>query len=239
MQFETELKAGCEDGASRAPSPLDEASQPVKTLPPVTPEQAADLPAAFDWRDYQGGNWMTPVKDQGSCGSCWAFGAVGAVEAAQNIRSNNPDLDLDLSEEYLVTDCSPLDGTCCGGSNASALMYIQDFGIPDEACLPYDSGSGCSCFGSGTCTNCAYSTSGQCANHTCSDRCSDWASRLVTIDPSAEISLLAADIPTIKKELVENGPLSALWRCSAVQRAGHLNCPQLEAQPCGRPGWLR
>ncbi|GAF84466.1 unnamed protein product, partial [marine sediment metagenome] len=72
------------------------------------PEQgvsAVGAPPSFDWRNYSGQDWMTPVKNQGSCGSCWAFSAVGVVEAVYNIATDDPDLDLDLSEEYLVSDC--------------------------------------------------------------------------------------------------------------------------------------
>ena len=72
------------------------------------------LPSYFDWRD-NGGNWLSPVKDQGSCGSCWAFAAVGVVEAQFNIASGDPGLDPNLSEQYLVSDCSTNSGDCGGG----------------------------------------------------------------------------------------------------------------------------
>jgi len=91
------------------------------------------LPETFDWRSYQGINWMTPVKTQ-KCGDCWAFASAGVVEAKNNIQYNNPNLDIDLSEQYLVSDCYPL-GSCVGGQ--SALPFIKINGIPDEACYGY------------------------------------------------------------------------------------------------------
>lgn len=171
---------------------------------PSVEAQSPSAPSSFDWRNYGGQDWMTSVKDQGSCGSCWAFSAVGIVEPAYNISTNNPNLDLDLSEEYLVSDC--LSGnTCCGGSHTEALSFIRDSGIPDEACLPYVDGSGCSCFPSDVCPlTCANSGSGVCSNATCSDRCSDWASRLTRIEAAGYVPA-----GSIKKDLVEKGPLSA------------------------------
>jgi putative hemolysin len=62
-------------------------------------ERTGELPASFDWRNKDGHDWTTPVKNQGGCGSCWAFSAVGAVEPQYNIISGNATLDLDLSEQ--------------------------------------------------------------------------------------------------------------------------------------------
>jgi len=64
------------------------------------------LPPSFDWRSQNEGNYMTSVKDQGICTGCWAFSPVGAVEAQYNIDSHNPNLDLDLSEQQLISCCS-------------------------------------------------------------------------------------------------------------------------------------
>jgi len=163
-----------------------------------------DLPDHFDWQDKEGGDWMTPVKAQGSCGSCWAFSAAGVVEPQYNIFSGNPDLDLDLSEEYLVSDCSNA-GACCGGWHDDALTFIKDSGITDEACLPYVDATDCTCYG-GTCdTNCNYRTGSACSDATCSDRCSDWSSRLKSVDETGHVP---EDIETIKDYLIEEGPLS-------------------------------
>jgi cathepsin C len=45
-------------------------------------------PDSMDWRNYNGHNWMTPAKSQGSCGSCWAFAAIGVIEARLKIMDN-------------------------------------------------------------------------------------------------------------------------------------------------------
>jgi len=189
-----------EDGASE-PGPLPE--EPVEAQQPSAP--AAPL-AAFDWTNY-GGNWLPPIRNQGGCGSCWAFSAVGVTEAAHNIAANNPNLDLDLSEQYLVANCNTYDGTCCGGYNSTALNNIKNYGIPDEGCMPYVDGGGCSCSGSCS-TNCTYNISSQCSDRTCNDRCSDWDSRLKFLSQSGKI--LPVDAVTIKQRLQSDGPLSVL-----------------------------
>ena len=161
-------------------------------------------PSSFDWRNYGGQNWLTPVKDQGSCGSCWAFSTVGVVEAVYNIASGDPNLDLNLSEEYLVSNC--LSGhSCCGGWMAAAFDFIWDDGIPDEACLPYVDQSGCTCGGGSCDSNCTYIGSGVCSDATCSGRCSDWQDRLMTIDDAGWVSATQSQI---KQSVADKGPLS-------------------------------
>ena len=162
------------------------------------------VPSSYDWRNYQDQDWMTPIKNQGSCGSCWAFSAVGVAEAAHNIGQNDPDLDMDLSEQYLVSDCLS-DSTCCGGWPNVALEYIRDSGIPDESCMPYVDVSGCTCGVSVCDSNCDYNTGGNCSDNTCSDRCIDWSSRLVQIDRTGYVS---SNPETIKQNLIDVGPLS-------------------------------
>ena len=63
-----------------------------KPLPIQTPDY-------FNWADYNGKNWVSSVRDQGYCGSCWCFAAVAVLESAINIAEDCPDLDLDLSEQ--------------------------------------------------------------------------------------------------------------------------------------------
>jgi C1A family cysteine protease len=58
-------------------------------------------PTGFDWRNVNGHNYITPVKDQKHCGSCVAFGTTAAVEGTFRVQSGNPNLAVDLSEASL------------------------------------------------------------------------------------------------------------------------------------------
>jgi len=95
------------------------------------------LPEKYNWHNKNGEDWMTPVRSQRQCGSCWAFGAIGSVEATLNIAKNNPNLDIDLSEQELVSKCCTKCGDCGGGDPRQALEYIKNKGIVTEDCFPY------------------------------------------------------------------------------------------------------
>ena len=93
----------------------------------------AEFPSKWDWRDREGVNYVTPVRSQGSCGSCWAFSAVATMESAVLIATGSK---VDLSEQHLVSKCSG-SGSCGGGWPDEALEYIRDSGIPPEDCFKY------------------------------------------------------------------------------------------------------
>ncbi len=95
----------------------------------------------WDWRNQWGKNWMTPVKDQNNCGSCWAHSAVGTTEAYINLYYNRI-LNYDLSEQELIS-CSNA-GNCAGGNERSALDAIISSGIISEQCFHYI-GAGAQC----------------------------------------------------------------------------------------------
>jgi hypothetical protein len=80
------------------------------------PDTIKDLPSQFDWRDYGG---LTPVRNQGGCGACWAFAALGAVEGTIAARTG---WQLDLSEQWLIS-CTQA-GDCAGGWIDFALGYL-------------------------------------------------------------------------------------------------------------------
>jgi hypothetical protein len=107
----------------------------VAAVPPPT-----GLAASLDWRNYNSKNFVTPVRDQGNCGSCWAFATAAALESYTLIADNMPGTDENLSEQVLVS-CSGA-GNCNGGYIEDASEYIRDKGLPLESCYYYTGGNG-------------------------------------------------------------------------------------------------
>ncbi|KAI3440004.1 uncharacterized protein J3R85_004155 [Psidium guajava] len=91
------------------------------------------IPAALDWRTKKA---VTPVKDQGRCGSCWAFSAVAAVEGITMLKKGKL---VSLSEQELVDcDVNGDDSGCVGGYMDSAFEFIKSKGgLTTEENYPY------------------------------------------------------------------------------------------------------
>jgi C1A family cysteine protease len=126
---------------------------------------ASNLPDEFDWRNYNGKDYTTSIKDQAECGACVAFGFIGALESIVQIRSNNV-FNCDLSEAHMFY---------CGGGDCSFGMFVDTAinrlryqGVPDETCLPYQ-GIGIDC----------------------DDGCDDWRDRAIKINGSGYLQNIA------------------------------------------------
>ena len=97
-----------------------------------------DLPPSFDWKDKDG--IVSPVKDQRSCGSCWAFASTEAVESAAAIA----DGELKILAPQQLVDCTPNPkhcggtGGCEGATGELAYTYLMGSqGLTLEADYPY------------------------------------------------------------------------------------------------------
>lgn len=124
-------------------------------------KEITQLPETVDWRSKNECNYVTTVKSQRNCGSCWAFSVVGVMEAMYNVEngyfSTQPvtgDFNVgnigtitslfriqalsipNISEQDLVS-CSSA-GTCDGGSSSSAFSHAKNSGIVSEDCFPYE-----------------------------------------------------------------------------------------------------
>lgn len=159
-------------------------------------EQGCKLPDSFDWRNVGGINYLNPVRDQGKCGSCWAFSAIGVIEAKYNIEKDCPACNKDLSEQQLVSNPSPCCGYCgdCrGGQPYLAFQYVKSNGVVEEMCYPYNPSLMNSC-----------------------NLCSSLNRRLFKIN---EFGRISPKLDEIKRAIICHGPLSAgslNWRHAIV-----------------------
>jgi C1A family cysteine protease len=113
------------------PLPVKVAIPPKVAAETAAEASASSLPAAYDLRSL---TRVTPVRDQGSYGTCWAFAAIGSLESALMPGENR-----DFSEDNLVNDTGYVGVNYNSGGNSSiALAYLARWGGPvDETSDPY------------------------------------------------------------------------------------------------------
>ena len=141
----------------------------------------------WDWRMVNGQNWLTPVSDQGNCGSCVAFAAVAVVEAQYAISNKLSWLKPQFSQQMLF-DCGK--GSCdIGWLPEWASYQLRSSGVTDLACAPYLSG--------------ASGKNGECVENYCEGQQSRSLKIIRTTTPSTRFSGNDKKV----KEALKNGPL--------------------------------
>jgi C1A family cysteine protease len=151
--------------------------------------EAFSFPASYDLRNVGGQNFITSVKNQGSCGSCVSFGSIAAVEGTLRVAKSDPNLQVDYSEAHLFYCHARGQGRRCGGANGGwwvepALDCFKNPGVVDDACYPYTPG-----------------------DQNCTGLCSDWQGRVSTITGWHAITTQEA----MKVWLSTRGPLVACF----------------------------
>ncbi len=101
--------------------------------------QPASQGGSRDWRDEGA---VTPVKDQGQCGSCWAFSTVESVESAALVQglADKDDPFVGSPQELVSCDTAGLDSGCDGGLPSKAFDYLRSTPLEPESDFPYTSG---------------------------------------------------------------------------------------------------
>ncbi|KAK4424117.1 Cysteine protease RD19A [Sesamum alatum] len=166
---------------------------------PILPTN--NLPTDFDWREHGA---VTPVKNQGSCGSCWSFSTTGALEGANFLATGNL---VSLSEQQLVDcdhECDPeekdsCDSGCSGGLMNSAFEYtLKSGGLMREEDYPY----------------------------TGMDRGACKFDKNKIAAKVANFSVVSLDEDQIAANLVKNGPLAVAINAVFMQTyIGGVSCP--------------
>ncbi|XP_076259749.1 cathepsin L-like [Rhynchophorus ferrugineus] len=94
--------------------------------------EGVEIPDSIDWREQ---NRVTAIKNQGSCGSCWAFSITGSTEGAYARKTGNL---VSLSEQQLIDCTTDFNSGCAGGYLEKNFVYVTSDGLQSESSYPYE-----------------------------------------------------------------------------------------------------
>ncbi|KAM9955469.1 hypothetical protein ACTFIW_010465 [Dictyostelium discoideum] len=97
-----------------------------------------EVPQSWDWRNVSGVNYLTMNRNQHIpqyCGGCWAFASTSSISDRIKIQRKAAFPDVNVAPQHLI-DCNG-GGTCDGGDPGDAFAFINENGIVDETCKPY------------------------------------------------------------------------------------------------------
>lgn len=145
----------------------------------MAPADLKSLPSSVDWVSAGA---VTPVKNQGSCGSCWTFSTTGSLEGAYFLKYGTL---LSFSEQELVS-CDTTDSGCNGGWMDTAFDWVKaNGGITTEDQYPYSSGGG----SSGACVSTGYTNVAKVAPSSYTDVTANSVSALMSAVAQQPVSI--------------------------------------------------
>jgi len=171
------------------------------------------LPKQFDARkQWPNCPTISEIRDQGSCGSCWAFGAVEAMSDRYCIASNAKNI-VQISAEDLVSCCDECGDGCEGGFPASAWQYWVDSGLVSGGL--YNSSVGCRPYSIASCEHHTTGSLPPCGDivdtPTCSQKCEKSYKKDYNKDLrfGSQAYSIGDDVQQIQTEIQKNGPVEA------------------------------
>jgi cathepsin C len=102
-----------------------------------------ELPSEWDWRNVNGYDFTTPIRDQKGCGSCYSLSMLSTLEARTKIMYGKTRI---LAPQFIL-DCNYYTEGCDGGWPLLIGFFLESFGVPLESCSPYKAftvGTSCS-----------------------------------------------------------------------------------------------
>ena len=148
-------------------------------------EKLIDLPSKFSWRNIEGVDFTTPIRNQAPFPSCETFAIVAAIETMVQYKIGYP-FGCDLSEAHLYFFSGG--NTDWGSYPENDTQFLKDYGVPDEACWPYPKEN---------------------YQYPLNTTSPDWKNRTVKI---SDWYYLPEDPNAIKTALVTNGPVPTYFQ---------------------------
>ena len=139
---------------------------------------ATSLATAVDWSNY-----VSPVRNQGSCGSCWAFATTAALESQILMKDNLPLTNDDRAEQILLS-CSGAGNCESGGYIDSASNFLKSTGLPFETDFPYTA-----------------------TDNSCANAAPGWLNNIRRIGAWSYVNTAPANLSAMKNALATYGPL--------------------------------
>lgn len=149
------------------------------------PQEYTNLPSEFSWKDIDGVNFVTPIRNQKRLPSCETFAITAALETMVQYKVGYP-FGCDLSEAHLYFYSGG--NTDWGSFPENDTNFLKEYGIPDEACWPYPNDN---------------------YQYPLNTTSPDWKNRTVKI---TDWYYLPEDINAIKSAIVNNGPVPTYFQ---------------------------